>query len=82
MECVWDINVQEGYYVVFNFILLFDMEVYGVCGYDYVEVSLQLGSMLDRVCWLVFSGRFLVCKNVMYFLNFINEIIYVYLCIL
>lgn len=51
MECVWDINVQEGYYVVFNFILLFDMEVYGVCGYDYVEVSLQLGSMLDRVCW-------------------------------
>lgn len=73
MECVWDINVQEGYYVVFNFILLFDMEVYGVCGYDYVEVSLQLGSMLDRVSWLVFSGRFFDYKNIMYFLNFINE---------
>lgn len=62
MECVWDINVQEGYYVVFNFILLFDMEVYGVCGYDYVEVSLQLGSMLDRVCWQFLVEGFLIIK--------------------
>lgn len=59
--------------MVLNFIPPFDMEAHGACGYDYVEVSSQLGSMSDRACWLVLSGRSSDHKNVMYPTNLINE---------
>lgn len=60
--------------MVLNFIPPFDMEAHGACGYDYVEVSSQQGSMSDRACWLVLSGRSSDHKNVMYPSNLINEI--------
>ncbi|XP_052697133.1 cubilin-like isoform X2 [Crassostrea angulata] len=52
-ECVWDINVQEGYHVVLNFIPPFDMEAHGACGYDYVEVddALRNGTLVNLGRW-------------------------------
>ncbi|XP_061178089.1 cubilin-like [Saccostrea echinata] len=52
-ECVWDINVLDGYHVVLNFIPPFDMEAHGSCGYDYVEVddALRNGSLVSQGRW-------------------------------
>ena len=38
-ECIWDINVDPGYYVALSFNPPFDMEHHGTCDYDFVEVS-------------------------------------------
>ena len=38
-ECIWDINVEDGYHVVLTFVPPFDLEAHGDCVFDYVEVS-------------------------------------------
>ncbi|KAL5010260.1 hypothetical protein ScPMuIL_012565 [Solemya velum] len=37
-ECIWDINVENGYFINLTFVPPFDLEGHGDCRLDYVEV--------------------------------------------
>ncbi|KAK3105916.1 hypothetical protein FSP39_008473 [Pinctada imbricata] len=52
-ECMWDINVEDGYHVVLTFKPPFDLEAHASCAFDYVEVSdaLPNGTLVSLGRW-------------------------------
>ena len=64
-ECVWQINVNNGYHVNLNFEPPFELEIQEPCSGDFVEVSvLSLGLHGKIIC--IISARQRSCGKVMF----------------
>ena len=64
-ECMWQINVNNGYHVNLNFVPPFELEIQEPCSGDFVEVSvLSLGLHGKIIC--IISARQRSCGKVMF----------------